>query len=518
MNSLGKRLNFFRKKSKRFPATKHIVNAVVLLDLGTAAFLATFTFSIMATTTRHLIASVLNDGVASHLEDTARELGLRLVRASHPASADLAAADCVVIELPEWGSESMRVLESCREAAPDVPVIAVLSNASPIDAIRFGRAGGFDCLAISSTKNEFFSAIQSAQAQMEQARVKRAASADEPWRRQLVGASVPMDQITRIIRLVASRRCTVLITGETGTGKEMAARAIHQASNRARKPMVCVNCSAIPENLIEAELFGHVKGAYTGAVGSRPGRFEQANGGTLFLDEIADLPFELQSKLLRALQEKEIQRLGSSETIKVDVRVIAATNADLLTRVQEGRFREDLYYRLNVVPVLMPTLRDRAGDIPTLVDHFVQKICALEGIEAKSVAAGALNAVCAYAWPGNVRQLENVVEHAVVMSGERDVLHAGDFVLPKQGAGSRSAVVQAAAQPVVMAATANAAGASDLPDDGLDFTETLRQFERGLLQQAMNRAQGNKTAAADMLRLPRTTLIHKLRTLEQAVV
>lgn len=458
----------------------------------------------MATTTRRLIASVLDHQVESMLEDIACELGLQTILAHEPVNTDVFTADCIIVEIPDFGTQSIQRLENCREAAPDIPVLAVLSNTSPVDATRLGHSNGFDCLAISSTRAEFFSAIQSAQAHMEQLRARRAALPDEPWRRQLVGSSVPMDQVTRIIRLVASRRCTVLITGETGTGKEMAARAIHQASNRSRKPMVCVNCSAIPENLIEAELFGHVKGAYTGAVGSRIGRFEQASGGTLFLDEIADLPFELQSKLLRVLQEKEIQRLGSSETIKVDVRVIAATNADLLTRVREGRFREDLYYRLNVVPIYMPALRDRSGDIPSLVEHFVQKICTLESMPLKTVAAGALHGLCTYAWPGNVRQLENVVEHAVVMSGDREHLRASDFVLPKT---STPATAVAAPAPV--------STLSELPDEGLDFTETLRQFERALLQQALTRAQGNKTAAADMLRLPRTTLIHKLRALEQ---
>jgi transcriptional regulator with GAF, ATPase, and Fis domain len=315
-----------------------------------------------------------------------------------------------------------------------------------------------------------------------------------------------MKQIAQVIRLVAARRCTVLISGETGTGKEMAARAIHLASNRSNRPMVSLNCGAIPENLIEAELFGHVKGAFTGAINARIGRFEQAQGGTLFLDEIADLPFELQAKLLRVLQEREIQRLGSSETIKVDVRVIAATNADLAKLVRDGRFREDLYYRLNVVPLSLPALRERLTDIGLLVGHFVQKICQAEGLSVKDVDAESIDRLCEYRWPGNVRQLENVVEHAVVMSGDRQRLHPSDFVLPRQtGAAGLTAVMQPIAVP-----------AGNLPDEGLDYTEALRQFELAILQQALSRAQGNKTAAADMLRLPRTTLIHKLRVLQCA--
>lgn len=462
----------------------------------------------MANSNRLLIACVSDVLLQSKLQDIALELACGVRFVADLALADLRLATCAVMEIREYGNESVRALAERRETASDVPVIAVLSNASPADAIRFGRAAGFDYLASSSTKEELFPVIRAAQEKSEASQARKEASQAEAWRQRLVGHSLPMDQVTRIIRLVAARRCTVLITGETGTGKEMAARAIHEASNRSRRNMVCVNCSAIPENLMEAELFGHVKGAYTGAIGNRIGRFEQAHGGTLFLDEIADLPFELQSKLLRALQEKEIQRLGSSETIKVDVRVVAATNADLATRVREGRFREDLYYRLNVVPIYMPALRDRIGDIPFLVDHFVQKICAAEGIPVKLVAPGALNPLCAYSWPGNVRQLENAVEHAVVMSGDRECLRASDFALPKT-AGS----VPASTSVTLTAATPG----SELPADGLDFTETLRQFERALLQQALTRAQGNKTAAADMLRLPRTTLIHKLRSLEQPV-
>ena len=327
------------------------------------------------------------------------------------------------------------------------------------------------------------------------------AGAQEPWRRFLVGESAPLEQVTHIIRLVAARRCTVLIDGETGTGKEMAARAIHMASDRSRKPMVCINCGAIPENLMEAELFGHVKGAFTGAVNHRVGRFEQANGGTLFLDEIGDVPMDLQAKLLRVLQEREIQRLGSGETIKVDVRVIAATNADLLGRVRQGLFREDLYYRLNVVPIHMPALRDRRSDVELLARHFIHKICQAEGLANKEISDEATKLLMGYQWPGNVRQLENVVEHAVVMSGERTKLYPSDFSLP---------ATEIAEGPRLAALSSE----SHVPDEGLDYTEALRQFERALLQQALSKAQGNKTLAADMLRLPRTTLLHKLRVLE----
>jgi DNA-binding NtrC family response regulator len=471
----------------------------------------------MAFTNRHLLLSVIDSTTQSKLQRVAQDLGIRACFELSPEAVlknpELRSADCVVFEFREFGPSSFRWLDACRQIAPDVRVLAVLHNPTPADALRFSRGGAFECLASSSSTQEFLSVIHAAQSHANQLRNTQTAISEEPWKKHLVGNSAPMERVSRIIRLVAARRCTVLITGETGTGKEMVARAIHLASNRARRPMVCVNCSAIPENLIEAELFGHVKGAYTGAVGSRAGRFEQANGGTLFLDEIADLPFELQSKLLRALQEKEIQRLGSSETIKVDVRVIAATNADLLARVEEGRFREDLFYRLNVVPIQMPALRERTSDIAPLIEHFILKICEAEGIPAKRLETGAIAPLSAYYWPGNVRQLENVVEHAVVMSGEREILRAADFVLPVTKSMAGTNVHEQLPRVTVPAPVP----ACDLPDEGLDFTETLRQFERALLHQAMTRAQGNKTLAADMLKLPRTTLIHKLRVLDQAV-
>ena len=246
----------------------------------------------------------------------------------------------------------------------------------------------------------------------------------QPWRRMLVGQSAAMQDVVRTIELLACRRCTVLITGETGTGKEVAARAIHQASDRAHKPFIALNCSAIPEHLLEAELFGHTKGAFTGAVNDRAGRFEEADGGTLFLDEIGDMPYDLQAKLLRVLQEREVQRLGSSKTIQVNVRVIAATNLDLLERVSQRQFREDLYYRLNVVPVKMPSLADRRHDIMLLARHFVTKICRMEDIPVKEIYNETLDHLMSYAWPGNVRQLENLVERAVVISGRQAVSDA----------------------------------------------------------------------------------------------
>jgi DNA-binding NtrC family response regulator len=440
-----------------------------------------------------------NGDFLATLQQVCEDIGAKTHAAAPEAILQMAAAKgaaCILHEFAHVNSASLQLVDECRRNHPDIPFIALLLQASSSEASRLVRLGAFDCLDISATRDEILQSILSAIAQHSSQRQKA-----ELWRQHLVGESASIDQVIKVIRLVAPRRCTVLISGETGTGKEMAARAIHLASDRARKPLVSINCSAIPENLMEAELFGHVKGAFTGAVNPRVGRFEQAHGGTLFLDEIADVPLDLQAKLLRVLQEREVQRLGSSETIKTDVRVIAATNADLLKRVQQGRFREDLYYRLNVVPIHVPALRDRSCDIPLLTRHFVQKVCSAEGISLKRIATEADAMLSRYAWPGNVRQLENVVEHAVVMSGDRERLYPSDFVIPRS---------EVQADPSALRVPAGS-----LPEGGLNYMEALRQFERAILHQALSKAQGNKTLAADMLKLPRTTLLHKLRALEQ---
>jgi transcriptional regulator with PAS, ATPase and Fis domain len=297
-----------------------------------------------------------------------------------------------------------------------------------------------------------------------------------------------------VIRLVGSRRSTVLITGETGTGKEMVARAIHLASPRAQLPFVAVNCNALPENLLEAELFGHVKGAFTGAVNHRVGRFEQAHRGTLFLDEVGDLPLEIQTKLLRVLQEREFQRVGSSETIRVDVRLVAATNVNLVEKIREGKFREDLYYRLNVVPIAAPPLRERLEDIALLAHHFVEKVCRQEEIPIRRLSPETISRLQSFAWPGNVRQLENLVEMAVALSGTREILYPSDFPLPVQS--THRIALQTAA------ILTN------------DFEQTVGRIERQILEEALKKAHGNKTAAAGMLGLKRTTLAAKLKSLE----
>ena len=402
--------------------------------------------------------------------------------------------------IPDWTPDGLAE-QVCR-LARGVPVLVRDPSATLNDAVRLARLGIHRFLAPPGEERQ---QIEQALHQHRTCSLAQLASrtGSEEWERLLVGDSREMRQVGNLIRLVGGRRATVLITGETGTGKELAARALHLAGPRRQAPWVAVNCSALPENLLEAELFGHVRGAFTGAVQGRLGRFEQAQNGTLFLDEIGELPLELQAKLLRVLQEREFQRLGSSETVHCDARVIAASNGDLVRRIEQGRFREDLFYRLNVVPIRMPPLRQRPGDVPALALHFVEKICRQEEIPLKTIAPEAAEWLCAQSWPGNVRQLENAIEMAVALSGDRDVLVPGDFPLHFQDRPPVSA--RPGDTPLV-----------PVPDDGLDYERTVALIERSILEQALRKTGGNKKAAADMLRLKRTTLSAKVRSLEPA--
>jgi DNA-binding NtrC family response regulator len=407
--------------------------------------------------------------------------------------------DAVLVRWPVCDrSSAAGLLEELQQAQPGTPVAFQAPATRPTERVGLLRLGAFHVFEYGDATSLLYLAANTKWAAEHAA--EREDSESEPWRGMLIGESRPMQQVAQCIRLVAERRSTILITGETGTGKEIVARAIHAAGNRGRLPMVSVNCSALPETLLEAELFGHIKGAFTGAMNNRVGRFEQANHSTLFLDEIGDMPLSLQAKLLRVLQEREFQRLGSSENIRVDVRVIAATHADLAQMTKQNKFREDLFYRLNVVPIPIAPLRERPSDIPLLARHFVERICREENIPAKNISAETLDRLAAHDWPGNVRQLENAVEKAIVLSGERSALVPGDFALPPreypvahQPSGTRSFIA--------------------LPDQGLDFERTVENIELNILEQALKKTKGNKKLAAEMLGLKRTTLAAKLKSL-----
>jgi DNA-binding NtrC family response regulator len=405
-----------------------------------------------------------------------------------------------VLQLPCADCTAEEALYELLRSDPGLPLIVHDRTGTVDEAIRLTRMGAFYVLLGDLDLDRLEAVIASAldRGRSRQVKVQGVEEA-EPWRRLLVGESRTMQQICDAIRLVAARRCTILISGDTGTGKEVVARAIHMAGNRSHLPMVAVNCSALPANLIEAELFGHTRGAFTGALTSRVGRFEQANHGTLFLDEIGDLPLGVQAKLLRVLQEQEFQRVGSSETVRVDVRIIAASNMDLEQAVREHRFREDLFYRLNVVPIRIPALRDRREDIPLLLQHFVGKICRAESLVEKQISPETMDRLSAIDWPGNVRQLEHAVEMAVAFSGDRRILYPSDF--PAAASGHERPEPK---RPWIT-----------VPEEGLDFDEVVSDFEKSLLDQALTHSGGNKARAADLLHIKRTTLLARMKTLEE---
>jgi DNA-binding NtrC family response regulator len=357
------------------------------------------------------------------------------------------------------------------------------------------RKGAFDYLTKPLEKEELLLVLRRAMERSHLVRENRLLKEQLQDRFRLdniVGAHGSMQDVFRIVHKVAASGSTVLLYGESGTGKELVAKALHQGSDRRARPFYAVNVAALPESILEAELFGYEKGAFTGAENRKIGLFEQASGSTLFLDEVGDLKRDLQVKLLRALQEREILRVGGTERIKVDVRIVAATNSDLEKAVKEGRFREDLFYRLNVIPVVLPPLRDRRTDIPLLVDHFIAKHGAGRG---RAVGADALKVLTAYDWPGNVRELESVIERALLL-GESDRILPED--LP---AGVRAGI-------------SHPRGAMDLdiPESGID----LEAVERTLILKALEKAEGNVSRAARLLGLSRRTLQYRLEKMQGA--
>jgi DNA-binding NtrC family response regulator len=310
----------------------------------------------------------------------------------------------------------------------------------------------------------------------------------------IIGTGRAMKQIFELVDTIASLSSTVLIQGETGTGKELIAKAVHFNSPRKDQKLVSINCGAIPENLLESELFGHVKGAFTGAVQTRIGRFEQANAGTIFLDEIGNMPVSLQVKLLRVLQEREFERVGGNTTVKVDVRIIAATSSNLEQMVKDGTFREDLYYRLNVIPINLPPLRERREDVPLLVQRFTEHFCQLHKLDLKTMSPQVMKALMAYDWPGNVRQLENLVERMVALTGNRPAILPADVPAEIQNRESLNFV------PLI-----------EIPEEGINFQNIVTDMERELIVQSLRKTNGNKKLAAKLLNLKRTTLIEKIK-------
>jgi DNA-binding NtrC family response regulator len=460
----------------------------------------------MPDTTKHVLIvedeASLREVVAERLTDE----GYGVVQAANGEEAidRLAefAFDIVVTDLRLPGIDGGKVLEAALARYPDIIGIVVTGYGTVKDAVEAIKRGAADFVTKPFQFDELLHVLDSA---LEQRRLKseNAYLRSELERRYsfqgIVGRSRPMRDLFQLLETVSATGSTILVTGETGTGKELVARAIHHNSPRRGSQFVAINCSAIPETLLEAELFGHVRGAFTGAVGNRVGRFEQAHKGTLFLDEVGTMGAPLQMKLLRTLQEREVERVGDSRPIKVDVRVIAATNSDLTKLVAEGKFREDLFYRLNVIPVRLPPLRDRREDIPLLVQHFLDRFCRelKPPRPSMTVSQQAMRRLMAYAWPGNVRQLENALERGVALGAGRTQIELSDLPPDVQEPGD-----QPAPGPLV------------LPEGGIDFAEYVGSVERDLIHQSLERTGGNKGRAAQLLNLKRTTLVEKLKRMQ----
>ena len=411
------------------------------------------------------------------------------------------AFDIVLTDLRLPGIDGSAVLSASLERYPEIVCVVVTGFGTVQDAVNAIKLGAVDFIAKPFQFEQLLHVLASA---LEQRRLRSEnaylrSQLEERYRFEgLVGQSARMRELFDLLETVAASPSTVLLTGETGTGKELAARAIHHNSVRRAHRFVALNCSAVPETLLEAELFGHVKGAFTGAVANRTGRIETAHQGTLFLDEVGVMSISLQAKLLRVLQERELERLGDTRTIKVDVRVIAATNADLQQLVGDGLFREDLYYRLNVIPIFLPPLRERREDIPLLVQHFVARLSPHKKPAQKvTVTQEALRVMMAYAWPGNIRQLENAVERALALSRDRTQIDVQD--LPPELRDNSPA----GQEPTVT-----------LPADGLDLPLYIADVERKLIGQALDETGGNRQQAARRLGLKRTTLVEKVRRLQ----
>jgi len=406
--------------------------------------------------------------------------------------------DLIISDLFLPGVSGIDILKQVKEDSPQTCVILITGNASAETAVEAMKEGAFDYITkpfnLEKLKLQVAKALEKSRLMLENQYLRQQLRGRYRFDN-IIGTSQTMQQVFSRMEKVVNTDSTILILGASGTGKELVAKAIHYNSPRKDKPFVAINCGAIPADLLESELFGHVKGSFTGAVVDKPGKFEVANSGTIFLDEIGDMPIQLQMKLLRVLQEHEFERVGSSRRIRLDVRLISATNADLAEQVKAGKFREDLYYRLNVIPIVLPSLNKRRGDIPLLARFFLEKICKEMHRPLMTLDQDALLAIEAYSWPGNVREMENVIERTVALT-DGDTITCRD--LPSD--------IGEAPKPLTMSGPA-------VTSEGIDMNQVIADIERQLIHQAMDLGKGVKARAADLLNLNRTTLVEKIKRL-----
>ena len=443
--------------------------------------------------------------------------------------------DVVVTEASLPGMSGIELVAQLKRLRPGTPALVITDDGTVDLAVSAMKHGASDVLTKPLNTDVLVAKMRHAagSATPPAATATRRPAAERRAANSIVAESPAMRKLLVQVAAIAPFNTTVLVTGETGTGKELIARTIHRQSTRHDKPLVALNCAAIPEHLLEDELFGHVKGAFTGAQTAREGRFEQADGGTLFLDEIGDMSLPLQSKLLRVLQEREFEKLGSSRTIKVDVRIIAATSADLERAMEEGRFRPDLFYRLNVVHLHLPPLHKRADDIRPLAEQLLKSFCDSVGLPPKQIDDAAWSALGNYYWPGNVRQLQNAMERAAALSGATVEINIGDLPEEVRGgapSGISPALAARAAQkhaapierreppprfepPRREPPSIEPEGEREIPDEGVNFDDVVTGVERELLVGALNKAGGNKMRAAKLLNMKRTTFVEKLKRL-----
>jgi two-component system response regulator GlrR len=447
---------------------------------------------------------------AENYEVEAVESGAQALSATSRFRPDLVITDLRMDEMDGIG-----LLKELQSRYPGLKVIMLTAHGTIPDAVQATQMGAFGFLTKPVDKQELLDQVQKA------LRISGFSENAEEWRSEIVTRSAVMEERLAQAHMVAGTDARVLITGESGTGKELLARAIHKASPRRNKPFVAINCSAMSEELLESELFGHERGSFTGAVRQHRGLFQSADGGTLLLDEIGDMPARLQVKLLRVLQENAIRPVGSTESIPVNVRVISATHRDLQQLMAAGQFREDLYYRLNVFPILVPPLRDRKDDIAALVSHFITRIAAEEGRKVRGIDGRALTMLQRYAWPGNVRQLENTVFRAIVLC-ESDTLTVQDFPqiaslvegydveIPAAPAlAAPAAATQAPRAPGAQVADGSALGISIVTDGG--HIRKLEDVEADMIRLALHRYRGQMSEVARKLGIGRSTLYRKMK-------
>jgi DNA-binding NtrC family response regulator len=404
--------------------------------------------------------------------------------------------DLALVDLRLGNEDGFEVLHHCKKHYPQVSVLLMTGYATVDTGVEAVRAGAFDLLTKPLIDDEILVAFKRAlsQQQVIEENEQLKTQLDERFgRASIIGNDRRMQKTFDMVDNIADTKATVLITGESGTGKSMIARAIHQRSSRRKAPFIEIACGALPENLLESELFGHVAGSFTGATGNKEGKFKQAEGGTIFLDEIGTASPSMQVKLLRILQELEFEQVGGSETFKIDTRIILATNEDLSKAVAEGRFRQDLYYRVNVINIELPSLRERVSDIPTLTQHFLLKVCEEEGKNVEGFDAAALQALTSYGWPGNVRELQNIVERAVLL-GKGPMLGVQDLPTHLSNGSPVSTTISAAGKRQTL-------------------KEALEGPERQIILQCLRENNWNRNETADELGINRTTLYKKMKKL-----